>query len=48
MTISHVWYDPKRASHSTGVPMSTLADRIPEAKQNKMDRRSRGESIGNC
>ena len=28
--------------------MSTLADRMLEAKQNKMDRRSRGESIGNC
>jgi hypothetical protein len=27
--------------------MSTLADRMLEAKQNKMDRRSRG-SIGNC
>ena len=33
---------------ATGVPMSTLADRMLEAKQNKMDRRSRGESIGNC
>jgi len=33
---------------ATGVPMPTLADRMLEAKQNKMDRRSRGESIGNC